>query len=276
MTPVHDELIELRGLRFHYRDWIPSKSDAPTLVLLHGYTGHSRYWDFFAQAMTDRYRVLVLDQRGHGETQWAARDAYGNEEMEADLKAFVGALGLQKFSLVGLSMGGIVSIRYASTQPAELDRLVIVDIGPEIMATGLTRIMSGAQSGDVFESREAAYEAARIANPNAPGLQLRHRVWHGMMRTQDGRWTYRYDRALRDPSNPRPRGSVEDNWRMVSRIQAPTLIVRGGESDILSVECAQRMVSDMPNARLVEVREAGHSVPLERPDSFLESVRGFL
>jgi predicted alpha/beta-fold hydrolase len=73
-APVTDELIEMRGLRFHYRDWRPKRAGAPTLVLLHGFTGHARSWDAFADAMTDRYRVLALDQRGHGETAWAPPD----------------------------------------------------------------------------------------------------------------------------------------------------------------------------------------------------------
>jgi len=76
-TAVVDELIEMRGLRFHFRDWPSKRLNAPSLVLLHGFTGHARSWDTFAEAMTDRYRVLALDQRGHGETGWAAADRYG-------------------------------------------------------------------------------------------------------------------------------------------------------------------------------------------------------
>ena len=76
MGNVRDELIELRGLRFHYRDWPSTKRDAKDLVLLHGYTSHARSWDAFAEAMSTDYRVLALDQRGHGETAWASPQAY--------------------------------------------------------------------------------------------------------------------------------------------------------------------------------------------------------
>jgi len=75
---VADALIEIRGLRFHFRDWPSKRTDAPALVLLHGFTGHARSWDPFAEAMTDRYRVLALDQRGHGETGWAQANQYGH------------------------------------------------------------------------------------------------------------------------------------------------------------------------------------------------------
>jgi pimeloyl-ACP methyl ester carboxylesterase len=165
---VADELIEMRGLRFHYRDWPSTRAGAPDLVLLHGYTGHARSWDAFAEAMTDRYRVLALDQRGHGETGWAAAEHYGVEDMADDLEAFVQALGLSRFSLVGLSMGGMVAMEYAGRRPKELAALVIVDIGPEIVASGVERIQAGVQTSDIFTSRDEAFAAARVANPLPP------------------------------------------------------------------------------------------------------------
>ena len=185
-----DELIEMRGMRFHYRDWPSQKPGARDLVLLHGFTGHARSWDAFAEAMTDRYRVLALDQRGHGESAWAAADKYGAEEMVHDLAAFVAAMGLKRFALLGLSMGGNVAIHYAGRRPPELAELVIVDIAPEIVPDGATRIQTGVRSGDVFASREAAFATARAANPKPPEAHHRHRV----MPLQCGR---RGDRAPR-------------------------------------------------------------------------------
>ena len=276
MKQVSDELIEMHGLRFHYRDWPATQSDAPVLVLLHGFTGHARSWDWFAQAMSKRYRVLALDQRGHGETQWAPHDSYNTDQMSQDLSAFIAALDLKKFALLGLSMGGSVSIRYAGEQPQALSQLVIVDIGPEIIASGLSRIQSGVQMADVFATRELAFEAARRGNARAPDEHLRHRVWNSLMQTADGHWTYRYDRALRDPSKPRGRMSAEQGWHSLANIKVPTLIVRGAESDILSVEIAQRMTRELPGAKLVEIAEAGHSVPLDQPEKFLEALSSFL
>ena len=109
-TAVTDQLIMLNGLRFHYRDWPrqerPStRAKTQDLVLLHGFTGHARSWDSFAQAMSRDFRVLALDQRGHGESAWASPDQYGVDYMVHDLEAFVAALGLDRFILLGLSMG---------------------------------------------------------------------------------------------------------------------------------------------------------------------------
>lgn len=281
MADVVDELIELRGLRFHYRDWAGPRQagpgpDAQDLVLLHGYTGHARSWDAFAEAMASDYRVLALDQRGHGETGWAPPDQYGTFEMVEDLEAFVAALGLDRFVLLGLSMGGIVAIEYAGRRPSALERLVIVDIAPEIAAEGMRNIGESVARSDVFESVDAAFARAREDNPVPPEAHHLHRVRHSLMRTEDGRWTYRYDRALRDPSIVRPRPSVEDGWRSVAAIDVPTLLIRGEDSNILDRSVADRMVRDIPDCRFVEVAGSGHSVPLDKPDRFLDAARTFL
>ncbi len=276
MASVHDHLIRLNGLRFHFREWPCTKPGAQDLVLLHGFTGHARSWDAFAQAMSADFRVLALDQRGHGETEWAAPDQYGTTHMVADLEAFVAALGLNRFVLLGLSMGGIVSFHYAGKQPTALERLVIVDIAPAIAPGGLERINDGVQAKDIFNSPEEAFEAARTANPLPPEAHHRQRVINNLMRLEDGTWTYRYDRALRDPNNPRQRASVEDGWRAVTQINVPTLVVRGEISDIMTPEDAARMAADIADGRLVEVSGSGHSVPLDKPDEFLKVVRDFL
>src|SRR5262249_61731273 len=103
----------------------------------------------------------------------------------------------------------------------------------------------------------------------------RHRHDHAMMRTEDGRWTWRYDRALRAPGSARTRDS-EALWRACANINVPTLLIRGEHSDILSPEIAQRMIETVPGAELVTVAGSGHSVPLDKPDGFLAAARPFL
>jgi pimeloyl-ACP methyl ester carboxylesterase len=272
---VVDELIELRGLRFHYRDWPSAKAGAPDLVLLHGFTGHARSWDAFAAAMTDRYRVLALDQRGHGESDWASADKYGASEMVDDLAAFVHAMKLQRFSLLGLSMGGNVAIHYGGRKPPELARLVIVDIAPQIVPSGATRIQTGVQAKDVFGSRDEAFAAARAGNSVPPEAHHRSRVDQNLMRTDDGLFTWRYDRALRSPGTVRAR-DPEAGWRAVADIAVPTLLIRGENSDILSPELAQRMLDANANIKLTTVSGSGHSVPLDKPTEFLAAARAFL
>ena len=276
MTEVIDELIELRGLRFHYRDWTSQQVNAPDLVLLHGYTGHCRSWDAFANVMTKQYRVLALDQRGHGETAWAPADQYGTMEMVADLDAFVSALRLERFVLLGLSMGGMVAIAYAGTRPVQLARLVIVDIAPEIASEGIRNIQQSVARSDVFDSVEDAFRRARADNPVPPEGHHYDRVRASLMRTDEGKWTYRYDRALRDPGNQRLRLAVEEGWDSVASFNVPTLLIRGEHSPLLSRDVADKFVSIAKNSQLVEVPGSGHPVPLDKPEGFLDAIQTFL
>jgi pimeloyl-ACP methyl ester carboxylesterase len=269
---VEDRIIELNGLRFHYRDW--GDPSAPPLVLLHGFTGHARSWDTFASAMQDRYRVLALDQRGHGESEWAPD--YHAERMVEDLHAFADALKLGRFALLGLSMGGRNAYLYAAQYPETVERLVIVDIGPDMMREGAERIRRMAQARDVWDDPEDAVRDARAVNPRPPDDELRHRVLHGLVQRPDGRWTLRYDASLRSPETPLPRPDPAYVWAQLPKITCPTLIVRGAESDVLSRETAERMAKTIPTCTLVEVPRSGHTVPLDNPKGFLEAVDAFL
>lgn len=271
-APVRDDYLLLDGLRLHYRDW--GDASAPPLILLHGFTGHARSWDSLASTLVPRYRVLALDQRGHGESGWT--DDYSTPAMVGDIRAFIAALGLTSYALLGLSMGGRNAIHFAGERPPGLERLVIVDIGPEIMASGAARIQEGVAANDSFASPEEAIARGRAANPRADEAELAHRTRHNLMRTPDGRWTFRYDRVLRDPSRPRPRPEADEGWKLWANIAVPTLLVRGELSDILAPEVAARMVAEHPDCRFVEVRGSGHSVPLEAPRAFRAAVQTFL
>lgn len=271
-TQVRDEYILLDDLRFFFRDW--GDASARPLVVLHGFTGHARSWDSFAAAMASNYRVLCLDQRGHGESAWT--EDYSTPAMVGDLAAFVAALGLKSYDLLGLSMGGSNAIHFAGSNPPGLERLVIVDIGPEIQSSGSGRIAAGTRASDVFETPEEAIAAGRRGNARADEHELHHRVRNNLLRTADGKWTYRYDRRLRDASRPRPRPATDENWAAWKRISVPTLLIRGTESDILAKETAGKMVETNSNCRLIEVAGSGHSIPLEAPRGFLEAVRTFL
>ena len=272
---VTDKELTLNGLRFHYLDW--GNAGAQTLVCLHGFTSHAHSWDTFARAMRDQYHVVALDQRGHGETEWA-KDYHPDRRVE-DLEEFVAALNLDKFVLLGLSMGGRVAFQYASRHPQKIDRLVIVDIAPEASPSGGRRIADGLRSKDIFRNPEEAFQAARRANPRPPDDELRARSRHGLKQLEDGTWTFRYDVALRNGSGARVMPTPEEvqaTWSSLKNITSPTLLVRGADSDILSPEHAQRMVQSIPNCRLVEVQNSGHSVPLDNPTGFVDAVKAFL
>ena len=273
MEPRERE-IRLGGLRFHYLEW--EGSNSPTLVLLHGFGSHARSWDHVAHAMADRFRVLALDQRGHGDSDRAPHGDYTVRAMAGDLQQFADALCPGRFTLAGLSMGGRISIAYTAAHPGRVERLVLVDIGPEIAPEGLARIQTTVSNvPEELESTEQAYQVLRTAAPRYSEALLRHRLRHSFNRLPNGKLAWKYDKVLRDQTRERTR-DIPNLWPDLARVTRPTLIVRGAESDVLSPEIAKRMLETLKDGRLVEIPDAGHTVSGDQPEAFIKAVRTFL
>jgi pimeloyl-ACP methyl ester carboxylesterase len=269
------------GLRFHYLDWGAGLDPQdgpdrgrPTLVMLHGFTGHAHTWDRPAAALAGRYHVIALDQRGHGDSDWAPE--YGSRAMIADLLGLLDGLRLDRVTLMGLSMGGNVAYLFAAAYPERVDRLVVLDIGPEVAAAGLARIAAGLRDTDSFASVDEAVAQARAANPRPTDASLRHRVAHNLRPGPDGTLTFKWDKSLRDGTASRPDHGADERWDAWRSVQVPTLLVRGGVSDVLSTEVAERMLSENPNATLAIVPDSGHSITLDRPDGLIEVLTPWL
>ncbi|PYN96473.1 MAG: alpha/beta hydrolase [Candidatus Rokuibacteriota bacterium] len=274
-APFADRSLTVHGQRFHLTEWGPAQG--PAVLFLHGVTGHARTWDHEAAALASRFRIFALDQRGHGDTDPPPDGDYSLSALAGDIAAVIDALGLTRVSIVGLSLGGRAAIVYAALHPERMERLMVVDIGPDIAAAGRTRVGSLlAGSPEHFASMEDAIAQARVSNPRYDDALLGERVRHGLRPLPDGGYTWKYDRAIRDGvRNGRWREDL-DVWPLWTSVTCPTLIVRGAESDVLSPEIATQMIEARPQARLVEVPDAGHTVPGDQPAQFLELLRTFL
>ena len=126
MSSTSERSVRLDGIVFRYRE--TGDGSVPVLILLHALGEDARDWDEVAAALSSRYRVLALDQRGHGQSEYTPR--YSFELMRDDLKNFVDALGLERFSLMGHSMGGLVALLFAEEHPERVQRLAIEDAAP--------------------------------------------------------------------------------------------------------------------------------------------------
>jgi len=124
----------LGRMRFHYLDW--GNKHLPPMVFLHGGALNAHTWDLVSLALRDEYRCIALDQRGHGDSDWSPDADYSMSAQLADTKGFVDHLGLDRFILVGMSLGAINSLAFAIAHPERLNALVIIDAGPEIRRPG--------------------------------------------------------------------------------------------------------------------------------------------
>ena len=273
---VRDAAVTLGGLRFHYRDW--GDREAPPVVLLHAYTMHAGTWDTFARAIASRFRVLALDQRGHGETDWVPAAGYAEELRHHDVRAFVETLGLGRCSLVGFSFGGTTACSYAALYPESVERLVMLECFSGGRGSAAQAHLTVLRSlPETFSAPEEAIAALRPLAPYAPADELQHWVLGSLMHRGDGRWTWRSDPILRSPlaQGAPARVPVPEVLRdRLARVKCPTLLVVGKES--FEVEAAELAAAANRQARLIRIPRAGHWVPLDNPNGFLEVVGRFL
>ncbi|MCY3638371.1 MAG: alpha/beta hydrolase [Chloroflexi bacterium] len=271
-----DKFVDANGLRFHYLEW--GNPDNPPMLLLHGFAQTCHSWDFVALGFSDDYHVIVLDQRGHGDSDWAPDGDYSPETQQKDISAVVDSLGLEGFVLMGLSMGGRNSFTYAANNPGKVKALVIVDAAPQNMTQGTDNIRNFVQQDDELESVDAFVDRVLQFNPRRDRQQVRGSILHNLKELPNGNWTWKYDRALRRPG--RRMGSDPDTeqrlWGYIRSLQCPTLLVRGGASDIVALDTADRMHQAIPNSRLATIEGAGHLVMGDSPSGFQNAVTEFI
>jgi pimeloyl-ACP methyl ester carboxylesterase len=267
------------GLALHYLEW--GEAAAPPIVCVHGYTGSADAFNALARHLQDRHRILVPDVRGHGESAWSPAGAYRYADQASDLAGFVAGLGLDKFVLIGTSMGGIIAMAYAADHAGRLSGLVINDIGPEPEA-GSQRITGLVGSRpDEFESLEDAMAYRRSVSPIVAGRSAedqRELALGVLRRRPDGRWVWKMDPAYIERRVKHGAPARPPLWPSLQALSCPTLVVWGTDSDVLSEAQARRMVDTLPRGELVRVPGIGHAPTLVEPvvlaalDRFLEKL----
>jgi len=270
------------GLELHLLEW---STEGVPLVLLHGLGNEAHLWDDFVPAVAAHYRVLALDQRGHGDSDWDPEARYDAESMTDDLEAVLNALEIDRFVLVGFSMGGRVAMTFAGRHPERLAGLVIDDIGPEVDARGVLRI-----SSEMAERRAPIFanvqEYAAMLSLNYPAGQpdaIKRMAEYGLRKREDGLFELKMDPKLRgerptdEASKAKEEAFIQQQWDALAKVPCATLVVRGAASDILSPDVADKMVDEvLQNGRLAVVPQAAHSIMTDNPDGFEEAVCSFV
>lgn len=282
IEPREGHVVAQDGVRLHYLDW--GIEGNPPLVLLHGFSSHAHYWDGFSVRMRNERHVFALDQRGHGDSDWA--EDYAPDAMPKDVRTFADALGLERFALLGHSMGAMNAIRFAAKHPERLEALVLVDAGlPVVRLPGpRDNSVTRALAKDAFANEDEMLEYySRLAG----GRDLRPvkaALMHNFRVLDDGRLVYKYDPKLRnrlfaaDPPEAiaAQQRDVEAVRAALPHVTCPVLVIRGALSDILTPAWAAETASAFPNGKLVEIPNTTHMVPTDDPAAFRTVVRAFL
>jgi pimeloyl-ACP methyl ester carboxylesterase len=278
----------VNGLKLHYLDWGARQAKAlhpqkrrlklapTTIVLCHGGSAHCHWWDRVAPQLTECGRVLALDFRGHGRSEWSS--TYGLAAYLDDLTTFIEEHLHERVVLVGHSMGGEIAMRVAVDSPQLLGGLVIVDASPAglpLKTRLLWRWKRRNQSGvrPEFPTKEALSARFRLSPPghNLTNAALAELALNGAEQLPSGSWAFRLDPNTR---------KLTRGWRLprcrIQDIRMPVLILRGEHSRLVSAQQAHRMHRRILGSRFVTIPSAHHHVPLDNPDATAGAIIEFV
>ena len=271
MTVPHSHLLE-GSPRLHYLEWNPDARR--TLVLLHGNSANAWWWDPVAQVTSPEYRLLALDQRGHGDSEWARPAAYSPLDYARDLERFVAHLSArrEKPVVVGHSMGGLSVLAYALRSPDSSRGVMAIDVALT-SSRGRDRYLSRLKGLPLVTYPDLDTAKARFRlMPNEGGIatEILHEIAEkSLARTDDGRWTLKFDRESFLGGDGL---AVLDT---IKEIRTPTMLVRAERSKIMTVEGVEAARIANPEVRVVTIPDAHHHVLLEKPDAVARVIEEF-
>ena len=258
------------GLRLHYRDYAGPEDKSP-VVCIPGLTRNARDFEMLASRLAARRRVLCLDLRGRGDSAYAKDPAtYVPPNYVSDLEALLDQTGIARFVAVGTSLGGLVTMLFATRHAGRLAGAVFNDVGPEVSGAGLARIGGYVGQGRSFETWMHAARALEESQGEmfpdfavSDWLTLAKRA---MILGSNGRIVFDYDMKIAEPLATPANAAPPDLWPCWRVLAGrPVLVLRGAMSDILAPQTAARMIAEVPEAELVTLPRIGHAPTLDEP-----------
>lgn len=260
------------GLKLHYRDY-PGRSDRPPVICLHGLTRNARDFTNLATRISGEWRVICPEMRGRGDSSYA-KDAstYVPAQYVEDLKDLLEQVGIDRFVVIGTSLGGIMTMLAAEQMSDRIAGAVINDVGPVLAPEGLKRIAAYVGQGRTFptwmHAARALEQGHRPAYPDfhiADWLAMAKRL---MTLSSNGRIVFDYDMKIAEPFASIDPDNQPDLWAGLDALAGrPLLFLRGDLSDILSEPTFGRMKDHLPGAEFLTIRNIGHAPTLDEAEA---------
>ena len=246
--------------------------DPPDTLLMHGIGNYARYWDFLAEEIAGRLRLVAYDARGHGDSKKPAT-GYAPDHFAADAVAVMDAMAMARPLVVGHSMGGFHATALTVLHPERVRALVLVDVGPRVEQEGSSRARRlSLGRPDRFPDEESALRSIRETSPGFSEDVYRNRLRWLLVPDGDG-FVFRSSKdALAQILDTRDEGSWV--WDRIGEIRCPVLLVRGKRSQSFSEATARDMLRALPDARLIEL-DARHNVSLDQPHLLADAIVSF-
>lgn len=280
-TSAQNLSVDINGLRICGDRWGGGRSSGHVspLVLLHG-GGQTRHsWDRSAVALAQRgYEGYSLDLRGHGDSDWAPDKNYALGAFVGDLTGFLKTIDAKPI-LIGASLGGITSLCAVGEHPGIATALVLVDVVVDVEPAGIDRIKKFMTDHvDGFATLEEVADAVAAYNPERERPRNLDGLRKNVRQHDDGRWYWHWDPAFITSDDDEPRRHT-DPARLAAaarEVTVPTLIVRGGKSDVVSDAGIAGMRKLVPHAEVADVSAAGHMVAGDDNQVFAAAIETFL
>jgi pimeloyl-ACP methyl ester carboxylesterase len=266
------------GRQVHYLEW--GGTGAPLVVALHGGGQTAYMFEQLGAALRATHHVIAPDLPGHGDsTPLADPSEFTREALADTMPPLLDEFGAGPATFVGASLGGIISLTLAATDPARVHAIALIDVGHKLEEAGVRRIVEFLGKHESFGSLDEAAEAIGEYLPQR-GRVDPERLRRNLRQRPDGRWAWKHNlgklTAERvdhvDWENSIVEGLADD----LARIAVPVLILRGASSDVLSSDGAAEIAEKLPNARLAEVGGAGHLAAGDNPQTTVDLIQGFL
>ena len=261
------------GLNLHYRNYPGPETGAKLPVLcMHGLTRNSRDFAALAEDLAATRRVIVPEMRGRGLSAYAPdSDTYSPITYVADVEKLLAEQGIDRFVVIGTSMGGLMAMLMAAARPGRIAAVVMNDIGPVIETDGLSRISGYVGQGRSYptwvHAARGLAEAHSAAFPDYDLDQWLEMAKRTMVVTQNGRIGFDYDMAIAEPFAKPGNAAPADLWSAFDALAGvPMLLVRGALSDLLSEDTVRQMGARNPAMRTVTVPRVGHAPTLDEPE----------
>jgi len=245
----------------------------PELVFLHGGAQNAHTWDTVALALG---RPLVaIDLPGHGHSDHGLHGSVDVVSNAADIATAVRVLAPRCKAVVGMSLGGITTLALADTAPELVRSVVLVDITPGVNGEKATAIANFVNGPESFEDFDALLARTIEHNPNRTVSSLRRGILHNALQRDDGSWVWRYARLRSAESGAKPEFS--SLWESVSNLTVSLMLVRGMlAQSVVDDDDEAELLRRAPNARVVHIANAGHSVQGDTPVELAELITSFI
>jgi len=273
-----DRRVQVNGLSLHYRNF--GAGDKPAILFMHGLMGNCYAFDHVAPKFASTHRVLTMDFRGHGDSDWNSDGDYALRRHVSDVFGVLAATEIRRVTLIGSSLGGAVATVIAARKPDLVERVVLNDVGPEIDAAGLREAekrpslveQDFRDIGEALAYYKRSYPPVETL-PDAVATEL---VRNSTRVADNGRLRWKTDPRVQVATRPSDESApAADLWPLFEAVKAPILVVRGAESDILLPATVAKMCSCHPGTKAVEVPRVGHTPWLSEPEA-LAALRAFL